>query len=133
MKLLVALLFALSCSLTNTSSADSFEEHDFILSCAGCHQLSGQGSATVPSLYALGDLLDHPSARAYLIKVPGVAQAPLNDERLAALMNWVLERFTAEPPLPPYSAREVSELRRHPLLDPLAARARLMSKPVGAE
>ena len=37
----------------------------------------------------LGSLLATPAGRAYLVRVPGVAQAPLDDERLAALLNWV--------------------------------------------
>lgn len=107
------------------ADADSFEEHDYLLNCAGCHQLNGLGSVTVPSLRGLSALSDTRATRSYLIKVPGVAQAPLSDERLAALMNWLLKRFTGEPPNPRYTAKEVSQLRKSPFLDPFAARARL--------
>jgi cytochrome c553 len=105
--------------------ADSFEEHDYLLNCAGCHQPNGSGSATVPSLRGLSALRDTSATRAYLIRVPGVAQAPLSDARLAALMNWLLERFTGKARIPRYTAREVSSLRKNPLLDPRAERARL--------
>ena len=107
--------------------ADSFEEHDYILNCAGCHQVNGAGSATVPSLRGLSVLSDSSRTRVYLIRVPGVAQAPLSDERLAALMNWLLERFTGKSPTPRYTAEEVAHVRKSPLLDPSAERARLSS------
>ncbi len=106
--------------------ADSFEEHDYLLNCAGCHQSNGSGSATVPSLRGLSALHNTSATRAYLIRVPGVAQAPLSDERLAALMNWLLTRFTGKAPVPRYTAREVSNLRKTPFLDPRAERARLL-------
>ncbi len=110
--------------------ADSYEEHDYILNCAGCHQLDGSGSITVPSLRGLAALNDTGEARVYLIRVPGVAQAPLSDERLAGLMNWLLERFTGKAPRRRYTAKEVSHLRKSPLLDPLAERGRLSSAPI---
>ena len=118
--LIAALVFSLAAS---SVSADAFEEHDFILNCAGCHQVSGSGSATVPSLHNMAELVSKSGARAYFIRVPGVAHAPLSSERLAALMNWVFRRFTGRPPTPRYTAKEVSELRKSPFLDPFAARA----------
>lgn len=108
-------------------SADSFEEHDFILNCSGCHQMNGAGSATVPSLHNMTELTRKPGSRAYFIRVPGVAHAPLSNERLAALMNWVLKRFTGKAPSPRYTGKEVSELRKVPFLDPVSARASLSS------
>ncbi len=125
---IAAFVFSLAASGV---SADAFEEHDFILNCSGCHQLSGSGSATVPSLHDMAELVSKTGARAYFIRVPGVAHAPLSSERLAALMNWVLQRFTGKAPTPRYTAKEVSDLRKSPLLDPFAARARLSSAPTG--
>jgi mono/diheme cytochrome c family protein len=121
MKSLVA-AFVFSVAASGVS-ADALEEHDFILNCSGCHQVSGSGSATVPSLHNMAELMSKASARAYFIRVPGVAHAPLSSERLAALMNWVLQRFTGKAPTPRYTAKEVSDLRKSPFLDPFAARA----------
>jgi len=117
--LIAAFVFSLAAS---SVSADALEEHDFILNCAGCHQVRGSGSATVPSLHNMKELVSKSGARAYFIRVPGVAHAPLSNERLAALMNWVLQRFTGRAPTPRYTAKEVSELRKNPFLDPFAAR-----------
>lgn len=105
-----------------TAGADSLEEHDYILNCSGCHRMDGSGSSVVPSLHAMRTLADAPGARAYWVRVPGAAQAPLTDARLAALMNWLVTRFTGAPPDPPYTAREVAKLRSQPLRDPLAHR-----------
>lgn len=111
--------------------ADSLVEHDYILNCAGCHRMDGSGSSAVPALSAMRELAGRPGARAYWIRVPGAAQAPLSDERLAALMSWLVERFAGAAPEPPYTAAEVERLRRTPLRDPIAKRKEIMSRPRG--
>jgi hypothetical protein len=68
-------------------------------------------------------VLAHDGGRQYLSRVPGAAQAPLTDARLAALLNWLVERFAGAPPVPVYSAAEVGELRSAPLRDPRHTRA----------
>jgi len=49
-----------------------------------------------------------------------VAQAPLDDEATAAVLNWMLPHFSRDE-LPagfsPYTAAEVGRLRRNPLTD----------------
>ena len=103
-------------------------EEDYVLECSGCHRLDGSGApGVVPPLCASSaPLLATPGGRAYLVRVPGVAQAPLDDERLARLLNFVLRELAASPALPPYGPEEVGRLRRSPLRDPRAERARLV-------
>lgn len=125
MKPLIACAFALV--LASAARADAYEEHDYILSCSGCHRMDGAGSNVVPSFEGLRELADRPGAREYWIRVPGAAQAPLSNARLAGLMNWLLERFTGKAPAPPYSAEEVSRLRSKPLRDPIAERRRILA------
>jgi len=105
--------------------ADSYEEHDYILNCSGCHRMDGRGSRTVPSLLAMRELLGKPGVRAYWAQVPGVAQAPLTDARLAALLNWLVKRFTGQSPNPPYTKEEAKRLRRTPLRDPVVRRSKI--------
>jgi hypothetical protein len=105
--------------------ADSYEEHDYILNCSGCHRIDGSGSRAVPSLRAMPELTGKPGAREYWVQVPGAAQAPLSDTRLAALMNWLLERFTGKRPQPAYTAQEVGQLRSNPLRDPIGKRSKI--------
>ncbi|KPK16992.1 MAG: hypothetical protein AMJ62_02975 [Myxococcales bacterium SG8_38] len=116
---------------SSTASADSFAEHDYILNCSGCHRMDGSGSRIVPSLHAMGELVGKPGAREYWVRVPGAAQAPLSDARLAALMNWLVTRFTGRPPTPPYTPHEIATLRRTPLRDPLAHRDTLSRQNTG--
>ena len=108
--------------VTQNTAADSYEEHDYILNCSGCHRTDGSGSRTVPPLNAMPELSGKPGAREYWIEVPGAAQAPLSDARLAALMNWLVRRFTGDAIEPAYTAKEVGELRRNPLRDPIERR-----------
>ena len=96
---------------------------DYLVHCSGCHQQNGAGVADlVPPLSGLAPFLATPEGRAYLVRVPGVAQAALDDERLATLLNWVLSEMSGKTPDPAYDAREVKALRADPLRDALAAR-----------
>ena len=104
----------------------------YTLECAGCHRADGTGTpGSVPELRAsVARFLAVPGGRDYLSRVPGVAQAPLDDSTLAAVLNWMLERFDgAHVPagFAPYTAEEVGRLRRTPLLDVDATRARLLA------
>ena len=126
MKLFViAMLVAAAAS---TAHAQGYEEHDYILNCSGCHREDGTGSRVVPSFENMTELARKPGARDYWIRVPGAAQAPLSDARLAALMNWLLKRFTGKTPEPPYTAKEVGKLRSKPLRNPIAKRKEIVAQ-----
>jgi mono/diheme cytochrome c family protein len=99
---------------------------DYVLNCSACHGLDGAGTPGVtPTLHGLARLLEAPDGRTYLARVPGVAQAPLSDARLARVLNWVLEQYSGGAPEPPYTADEVGALRLEPLRDTVAARRAL--------
>jgi mono/diheme cytochrome c family protein len=106
---------------------------DYALQCQGCHLADGSGSprAGVPRLVGVGRFLGVEGGRAYLVQVPGVGQAPLDDEAIAALLNWVLVRFSADQlpdPFVPYTGGEVREYRSAAPIDVLAVRADLVSR-----
>lgn len=102
-------------------------EHDYTLHCSGCHLADGTGAPdAVPSLIGLDRFLRVPEGRAYLIRAPGVAQAPIDDARLAALMNWVVLQFGESEVSPAYTDAEVNRWRAQPLRDPRELRARLL-------
>ena len=120
-----AIVIALVATMTASGHArgdDAGPRFDFVLNCSGCHGNDARGSATVPTLVGTGSLLASSEGRAYLIRVPGVAQAPLADDRLARLMNWMLVEIGGAVSLTPYTANEVAELRKDPLRDPVSAR-----------
>lgn len=113
----------LGLSLVGGAEADVPPAETYVLHCSGCHGMDGSGHADfVPSLRDVGELLKRPGGRAYLARVPGVAQAPVGDAELAALLNWILREISGVPDAQPYGAGEVGALRRAPLRDPVAAR-----------
>jgi mono/diheme cytochrome c family protein len=90
---------------------------DYMLNCQGCHLPSGAGApGVVPDLrQTLGALLSVPGGREFVQRVPGAATASLDDVRLAAVLNWMLDEFSTRPPgFRDFSAREVGRLRQSP-------------------
>ena len=104
---------------------------DYAVTCQGCHRADGAGTpGTVPALAgSVGKFLRVPGGREFLVRVPGVAQAPLDDTALAAVLNWMLDRFGRDDVpkgVVPYAAAEVGRLRRRPLTDVEGARRQLL-------
>jgi len=104
---------------------------DYTLECAGCHRADGAGTpGSVPALRdSVARFLAVPGGREYLARVPGVAQAPLDDAALAAVLGWLLVEFDrAHVPagFVAYTAEEVGRLRKQPLLDVEAVRKLLV-------
>jgi len=105
---------------------------DYVLNCQGCHRADGTGTpGSVPALAgSVGRFLRVPGGREYLARVPGVAQAPLDDAAVARLLNWMLERFDKDD-LPhdfvPYAPDEVGRLRTSPLTDVERVRRELLA------
>ena len=91
----------------------------WMLNCQGCHRADGGAiGEEVPALSgAVAKFLSVPGGREYLIRVPGVAMAPLDDESIAALTNWMLREFDKDnipADFENYSASEVGALRKTP-------------------
>ena len=102
---------------------------DYLLHCSGCHMPDGRGlEPVVPTLHGvIGRMLAKPEGRSYIVRVPGVAQAPLNDRKLAEVLNWVLTEFsgaTLPEDFRPLTVAEVSRARGELLADPLRYRQR---------
>jgi hypothetical protein len=115
-------------AITATTSADP--RRDYLLHCAGCHLADGRGSPpSVPSLAGpLGRIVSSPAGRDYLARVPGAAQAPISDDALAAVLNWVLLEFnraTLPRDFKPLRASEIAHSRARVLTDPLKLRREL--------
>ncbi len=135
--LLAGLLF-LALAAGWMSAAQGGPALDYVLHCQGCHLPDGAGTpGKVPPLRNhVARFLAIPEGRAFLVQVPGVARANLSDERIAALLNWLVLHF--DPDHVPknfklYTSEEVARLRRYPrakvtayrraLLERIAARA----------
>jgi cytochrome c553 len=96
-------------------AAAASPETVYALQCRGCHGAEGAGvPGHVPPLSGVAELLATPEGRARLLAVPGVRQASLSDERLAALLAWAAVRFApdgARVCAPALTGEEVSRLR----------------------
>ena len=100
------------------------------LHCGGCHGLEGRGvPPDVPSLVdEPGRIEAVAGGREYLIRVPGVAQAPVSDSELAKVVNYMMFEFSTDTlaaDFVPYTAHEVGRLRKLTLEDPLRLRAQI--------
>ncbi len=104
---------------------------NYMLNCQGCHLPDGSGvEDAVPRMNGfVGNFLHVPGGREFLVRVPGSANAALDDASLAELLNWIL--ITMSPTeLPsswmPFTAGEVRELRSAPLREVEKVRAQLV-------
>ena len=106
---------------------------DYVRQCQGCHGEHGKGAPpAIPRLLGVIGYYAHvPEGRAYLVRVPGVANAPLDNARLAAVLNWTLQAYSAAQ-LPkyfqPFTTEEVARLRAEKLTWVVATRAELMRR-----
>jgi len=99
---------------------------DYTLYCMGCHGAEAQGvPGKIPPLSGtLALFMRTPAGRDYLLRVPGAANSALSDAQLAAVLNWLAERYAAanEPPPAPFTTAEVARVRHTPLADVQATR-----------
>lgn len=136
--LLLALLLSLPAAhAQDGASADERGERlarqNYMLNCQGCHLPDGSGSpGNVPKLNDfVGYFLHVPGGREFIAQVPGVASAPISDAELAGVMNWMLLNFSAKElptPFKPYSAAEIGELRKAPLVEVDRRRGELLTR-----
>ena len=105
---------------------------NYMLNCQGCHGPDGSGSrdGAVPEMKNfVGQFLQVPGGREFLVQVPGSANAAIPDDQLAELLNWLLPRLSAaEMPdnFEPFTTTELQRLRAVPEADVLGTRTRLI-------
>lgn len=93
--------------------------------CQGCHSPDGTGFKSVPTLKGfIHNFMATEQGREYLVRVPGSANAPLSDEDLAKLLNWMLVEFSneTEQTWQPFTEKEVGEYRQSPLFETIEYR-----------
>ena len=119
---LVSLLLLLLCHSTSAVANEVLARQNYILNCQGCHLPDGSGSeGNVPKMNDfVGYFLQVPGGREFLVQVPGAAGAPISNQELADVMNWMLLNFSKNElpePFVPYSAEEIGKLRKEPLIN----------------
>ena len=127
------MLLVLLCASTATGANEILARQNYILNCQGCHLPDGSGSeGNVPKMNDFaGYFLHVPGGREFLVQVPGAAGAPISDQELADVMNWMLLNFSKNElpdPFVPYSAEEIGKLRKAPLLDVHHRRKELLTR-----
>ena len=124
-------LLLLAAMPLQVAAADDDVRSNYLFACRGCHLADGSGvPPEVPSLRnTLGSLAASAEGRDYLVRVPGVLQSRLSDEKLAEVLNWVLTEFNADT-LPenfrPLTTHEVTAARKKILADPVGYRRTLL-------
>jgi mono/diheme cytochrome c family protein len=104
--------------------------------CSGCHGAAGHGvpEQGIPDLHDAGLYAGLPAGRAYLAQVPGLAQSRLDDATAAALLTYVLRRFSGDR-LPadfrPYTAAELKALRADTASDAARRRRQILAISAG--
>jgi mono/diheme cytochrome c family protein len=112
---------ALAAALLTATLARGNPAQDYVLYCMGCHGPEAQGVAgRVPPLAgSVALLMRSPEGRNYVLRVPGAANSALSDEQLAAVLNWLAQRYPppggTAPATAPFTAAEVGGLRHTPL------------------
>jgi mono/diheme cytochrome c family protein len=122
---------ALAVALGSGSAGAAPPEIDYMLNCQGCHLSDGQGfPGSVPDLRgAMGRFAGVPGGRAYLVQVPGSRNAPIDDAALAAVLNWMMDTFSASTrpaDYAPFTREEVARARAESVVDIAGRRAALL-------
>jgi len=97
------------------------ERYNWMLNCQGCHGAKGQATAIdTPVLYKqVGRFLNVEGGRKYLVSVPGVVNAPINDAEKADLFTWIINVLDPEhkpADFKPFTEEEMTWGRNNPLL-----------------
>ena len=129
--LTLAFLSGASASSTAAGTVLHGAHLDYVMHCQGCHLEDGRATTdVVPALMgSVGSFMGVPGGREYMVRVPGSANAPISDARLAELLNWMVERFGGQQTprnWRRYTTEEVAQQRYLPLLDLEANRAELL-------
>jgi hypothetical protein len=91
-------LVAAACIAPTTGAlADTPMLTVYTLNCSGCHGAEGLGvpEVGIPNLNEAGRFVRTELGREYLIQVPGLSQSRLDDATAARLLNWILQKFSA--------------------------------------
>lgn len=112
----------LSVPASANEATDKVAKFNWMMNCQGCHQANGAGSkGGAPDMRGIvSKFLSVDGGREYLAQVPGVAYAPMGDDELAELVNWLLKEYDNNN-LPsdfvPFTGEEIGILRKLPLVE----------------
>ncbi len=128
---MLAVLLVLLVSSGAARADDELAHFNYAMNCQGCHLPDASGATDrVPNMNNfIGYFLRSAEGRAFVVHVPGVAAAPLPDDQLADLLNWMLLTYSPDQ-LPdnykPYTTAEVASLRTEIESDPARTRIAIL-------
>ncbi len=130
--MLLILAFPMYAGAATESQSDAQAREDYIMNCQGCHSPTGEGNGDVPAMKEyIGHFFKVEGGREFLVQVPGTANAALNDERLATMLNWMIAEFggsSLPESLQPFGAEEVGALRVNALTEVDNLRSKLVDQ-----
>ncbi|WP_172329943.1 cytochrome C [Mangrovicoccus sp. HB161399] len=97
---------------------------DYILRCAGCHGMTGEGTVEggVPAFPgSVGAIAGLDEGRTYMMHVPGVVGASLGNAQIAEVMNYILGEWS-DGSSTPFTEEEVARRRAIPVADVVTLR-----------
>ncbi|PTQ70160.1 hypothetical protein [Celeribacter persicus] len=128
LKPLVCALALLPATLAAADQPSRTAHTNYILRCAGCHGFEGGGTPEggIPAFpNSVGYIAGTEMGRTYMMHVPGVVGASLNDREIAEVMNYVLdvwgETDSSEAPVY-FTEEEVTRRRAEEVPDVVAYR-----------
>nr|WP_319250923.1 hypothetical protein [uncultured Celeribacter sp.] len=140
MRLLKSLICLLALSPVTVLAAEQPERTahtNFVLRCAGCHGFEGGGTPEggIPAFPdSVGYIAGTDLGRTYMMHVPGVVGASLNNREIAEVMNYVLDVWGAteggETPQP-FTEEEVTRRRAVEVPDVVAYRRLVVDELTG--
>lgn len=127
--LTMLLVFASALSLADDVQA----RLNYTLHCRGCHLADGRGAPeAVPDFSVnMAHYLHTEGGREYVVQVPGAANAPLSDEQLADVINWIYGNLPVGEIVgeyQPFSSEEVASYRQIPLVNVQESRKVLLQR-----
>ncbi|MDH2432347.1 hypothetical protein QCD60_07205 [Pokkaliibacter sp. MBI-7] len=106
------------------ASPDLGAKNNFILRCTGCHGQDGSGSLAggIPDFRGfVASFSFTPAGRLYLMHVPGVVSASLDNREIAAVMNYVMHEWGGDSfharQYTPFTEQEVASLQQQEVKD----------------
>lgn len=123
--IVAAALLAAPVSAEGSSGARSAHVN-YVLRCAGCHGMTGEGTEMggVPTfLDSISALAADDGGRSYIAHVPGINSADLSPAEIAAVLNYVVAEW-GDPAtdVPVFTEDEIARRHAEPMRDIVAAR-----------
>lgn len=126
----LAAFVTIALAATGAIAAERSAHVNFLLRCSGCHMSDGSGvpaSGIPPFPGFIDSFAADPDGRTYMAHVPGVIGSGLSDAEIAAVLNYLIDKWGRAPEaVDRFTADEVAARRAAPVPDVVAYRRALV-------